>query len=147
MSWKVEHVTRTIEAVPIAVIALAGDPAQLPRWAAGLSAGIHLDGERWISDSPMGDVEVRFVGTVDDGILDHEVILPDGSIVLNPVRVVPNEDVSEVVFTVFQRAGMTDEQFASDVDAVGADLDRLASLLEVPGSSGSDALKREADSE
>ncbi|WP_286345433.1 SRPBCC family protein [Frondihabitans sucicola] len=130
MTWHVEHVTRTIRATPEAVALVAGDPAQLPRWAAGLSSGIRREGEHWITDSPMGAVEVRFTGPVEAGILDHDVILPDGTTVRNPFRVLSNDDGSEVVFSVFQRDGMSDDEFAADVRAVGDDLARLAGLVE-----------------
>lgn len=39
MTWTVRHLTQTVEAGTDAVIAIAGAPQQLPRWAAGLSAG------------------------------------------------------------------------------------------------------------
>jgi hypothetical protein len=73
---------------------------------------------------------VRFTGPVADGILDHDVFLPDGTVVRNPLRVLPDDDGSEVVFTVFQRPGMSDDDFAADTDTVRDDLERLAGLLE-----------------
>jgi hypothetical protein len=130
MTWNVRHLTMAIDAAPEAVVAVAGDPAQLPRWAAGLSAGIRQqDDGRWVTDSPMGEVEVRFVGPLDAGVLDHDVVFPDGSVTRNPVRVLPNDEGSEVVFTLFQRTGMSDADFEADARQVQKDLDRLASLF------------------
>ena len=63
-------------------------------------------------------------------MLDHDVTMPDGEVVHNPLRVLRNDDGSEVVFTVYQRPGMTDEQFEQDAAAVAADLERLRALLE-----------------
>lgn len=70
------HLSRSIDASPAEVAAFAGDPANLPAWAAGLSNGIREAGGRWITDSLMGEVEVRFGPHTDLGILDHDVIFP-----------------------------------------------------------------------
>lgn len=40
--------------------------------------------------------------------------LPSGEEVLNPMRVLPHERGSEVVFTVRRRAGMSDADFEAD---------------------------------
>lgn len=130
MTWPVRHVTISIRRPPEAVVALAGDPAALPTWAAGLAQGIRRDGDRWVADSPMGEVGIAFVGAVGLGVLDHDVALPSGEVVHNPLRVLRNADGSEVVFTVFQRPGMTPDDLERDAAAVAADLERLRALLE-----------------
>lgn len=130
MVWPVEHVSQSIDAPPGRVIAIAGDPRRLPEWAAGLSSGIRLEGDRWLTDSPMGTVEVAFVGDVARGILDHDVTLPDGTVVRNPLRVLPNDGGSEVVFSVFRLPGTTEDAFAHDIEAVRRDLARLRTLAE-----------------
>lgn len=130
MTYPARHVSVAIEREPAAVVALAGDPAQLPRWAAGLSAGIREEGGRWITDSPMGVVEVAFVGPVELGILDHDVTLPDGTVVHNPLRVLRNGSGSEVVFTLYRLPGVADEEFERDAALVAADLERLRALLQ-----------------
>ena len=133
MTWKTVHVSQTSSASPSTVCAFAGDPANLPLWAAGLSAGIRRVSDRWVADSPMGQVEVAFTGPIDLGILDHDVTLPDGTVVHNPVRVLRNDVGAEIVFTAYQRDGMTDAEFESDVATVRADLARLRDLLEAAG--------------
>lgn len=102
----------------------------MPRWAAGLSAGIRRDGKRWVTDSPVGVVEVAFVGPVGAGVLDHNVTLPDGEVVHNPLRVLRNDSGSEVVFTLYQRPGMSDPDVNADAELIRADLERLRSILE-----------------
>lgn len=123
-------ISRLINRSPAAVAAYAGDPANLPAWAAGLSSGIRLEGDRWITDSPMGTVEVRFTGDRSAGVLDHDVVFPDGTVNRNPFRVLPHGEVSEVAFTVVHRAGMSAADVDRDAAAVAADLDRLAAILE-----------------
>jgi hypothetical protein len=126
----VRHVSISIERSPTDVYAFVADPATLPQWARGLSAGIERAGDDWIADSPMGKVKVRFVERNAFGVLDHEVLLPSGESVYNPLRVLPNGGGSEVVFTLFRRPGVSDDAFAADADAVAADLVALKKLLE-----------------
>ena len=129
MTWPAVHISRSLDHDVATVSSVAGDPANLPAWAAGLSTGIRQEDGRWITDSPMGVVEVTFIGPVELGILDHDVTLPDGSVVKNPFRVVANDQGSEAVFTVFRRDGMSEAQFQADAEAVRRDLDQLAVLL------------------
>lgn len=124
------HVSCVIAAPPEAVHAFAADPDNLPRWAAGLASGdVVREGDALRVVSPMGEVTVRFVGHNDLGILDHEVTLPSGETVLNPVRVVAHPDGSEVVFTIRQ-LDLSDEELDRDADLVLSDLKRLKELVE-----------------
>jgi hypothetical protein len=63
------------------------------------------------------------------GVLDHDVELP-GGIFHNPMRVIPNGAGSEVLFTVVQFPGISDEQFEADLNTVRADLNKLRTVLE-----------------
>lgn len=129
----VRHISVSIARPPAEVYALAANPANLPLWAKGLSGSIEkVDGE-WIADSPMGKVKVRFAKPNPLGVLDHDVVLESGETFYNPMRVVANEDGSEVVFTLFRRPGVSDEDFAADARAVAADLAALKALAEEDG--------------
>lgn len=130
MTWPVVHISRALDHDVASVSRVAGNPENFPSWAAGLSAGIRHEDGRWLTDSPMGVVEVAFSGPVELGILDHDVTLPDGSIVRNAFRVVANDRGSEAVFTLFRRDGMSQADFESDAEIVREDLDRLATLLD-----------------
>jgi hypothetical protein len=130
MTFEARHLSQAIERDVAAVAAFAGDPANLPQWAAGLSAGIRNEGGRWITDSPMGPVEVRFGDGRELGILDHDVIFPDGSSVHNPLRVLRNDDGSEIVFTLYRLPGTTDDAYDRDAALVRGDLLRLRDILE-----------------
>ncbi|MGN6742598.1 MAG: SRPBCC family protein [Amnibacterium sp.] len=124
------HLAVVIRRPPDAVVAYASDPANLPAWAPGLAAGIRQEDGRWFADSPMGGIEVAFVAPNDLGVLDHEVVLPDGSRTLNPMRVLAHGEDSEVVFTLRREAGVDGAAFEADARAVRADLDRLRRILE-----------------
>jgi hypothetical protein len=56
--------------------------------------------------------------------------MPSGAKYYNPMRVVPNNDGSELVFTLFRRPEVSDQEFAQDARSVEKDLATLKSLLE-----------------
>ena len=123
------HVSRVVPAPPERVYAYASDVDNLPKWAAGLAqAEITRHGDELLVASPMGQVRVRFVEKNDFGVLDHDVTLPSGTVVTNPLRVVAHPDGSEVIFTVRQ-IELSDAEFARDIRMVEADLERLAGLV------------------
>ncbi len=124
------HLTVSIDRPAAAVYAYARDPAHLPDWAAGLAAGIRRERGEWVADSPMGRVLVRFVPVNEYGVLDHDVVLPDGTSVTNPLRVLADGERAEVVFTARRRPPMTDAEWAADVEAITADLERLKRAIE-----------------
>lgn len=114
-----------------AVYAFAAKPENMPLWASGLASGLTRDGEDWIADGgPIGKVRVRFAPQNDFGVIDHTVTLPDGLVVENALRVVPNGDGAEVMFTLLRPPGMDDAAFEADAAHVARDLDALARLME-----------------
>ncbi|MDL5159899.1 SRPBCC family protein [Actinomycetospora termitidis] len=126
------HVSTVIARPWREVYAYAADPAHLPSWAAGLSTSTLTPGDDgwWTATGPLGTVRVRFCERNEFGVLDHVVRLPDGTEVLNPLRVVPWGDVAEVVFSVRPREGMSDADVEADVAAVTEDLATLKGVLE-----------------
>lgn len=125
------HVSTLIHRSPQEVYAFAAEPDNLPRWAAGLAQSeVTREGDDLLLvDSPMGRVTVRFVPRNDLGVLDHDVTLPSGTVVTNPVRVLAHPAGSEVLFTVRQ-IELTDEELERDVRLVERDLATLKELLE-----------------
>jgi len=130
MPTESRHLTVAIDRPAAEVYRYARDPAHLPAWAAGLAGGVRRERGEWVADSPMGRVLVRFVPVNEYGVLDHDVVLPSGESVTNPLRVLPVGTGSEVVFTLRRRPGMTDEEWAADTAAVTADLESLRRVLE-----------------
>ncbi|AQS68382.1 SRPBCC family protein [Streptomyces pactum] len=113
------------------VYAYASDPVNLPAWAHGLGDSIEKAGDQWIAESsPMGRVTITFVPPNELGVLDHDVTLPSGRTVHNPVRVIASDEGSEVVFTIRRQPEMSDADFERDAGMVAADLARLKELLE-----------------
>jgi hypothetical protein len=124
------HLAVRIDCPPQAAYAYAGDPARLPEWAPGLGTAVERVGDDWFVDSPLGRVRVAFAPPNDFGVLDHDVTLPSGEVFHNPMRVLPDGDGCEVVFTLRRQDGMSDEEFERDAAAVSSDLERLKRLLE-----------------
>lgn len=104
------------------------DPANLPRWSFFTSA--EPEGGRWIVHAGDRRYELRFVERNDLGVLDHFVRVPSGEELRIPLRVVPNGDGTEVVFTVFRAPRMSDEAYATDTEMVRRDLAELKRVLE-----------------
>jgi hypothetical protein len=44
--------------------------------------------------------------------------------------VFPNKDGSELIFTLYQRPGMSDRDFRNDEEQIKADLEKLKALIE-----------------
>jgi hypothetical protein len=127
------HISVTIGRPADEVYEYASSPANLPAWAAGLGTAVELVEGRWVADSPMGRVGVAFAERNALGVLDHDVTLPSGETVYNPMRVIADGRGScEVVFTLRRRPGMTDAEFEADAAAVARDLARLEQVLTPP---------------
>ncbi len=90
---------------------------------------IEQRGDQWIAQTTPGESDLRFAAPNAFWILDHHVELPSGNF-HNPMRVIPNGGGSEVMFTLIQLSGISDEQFRIDLDTVRADLNKLRTILE-----------------
>lgn len=115
-----------------AVYRCVRDPDALPKWAAGICKSVTVRDGVWHVDTgtELGTVMLAFCADNAFGVLDHTVTLPDGKSMLNPMRVLANGDGSELIFTVFQTEGMSDEAFVKDIQAVTRDLKTIKMLLE-----------------
>ena len=123
------HLSVVIDRSVVDVYRYASDPANLPAWAVGLASGIWSEKGHWYADSPMGRIEIAMAEQNPYGVLDHDVITADGSVMSNPMRVVPAGAGAEVIFTA-RRRDLTDAEFDRDAAAVLADLQSLKTILE-----------------
>lgn len=122
-----------VAAPPAQVYAFASNPENLPLWVPSFFCSVERVNGEWVAQSPMGRVVFGFVPPNDLGVLDHTVTLPSGAKLINPMRVIPNGDGSEILFTLIQHEGMTDQQFQEDAEMVLSDLHTLRRLLESSG--------------
>ena len=112
------------------VYGFAGRPENMPLWASGLASGLEQDGDDWLARGVLGTVRISFVQPNEFGVIDHTVTIESGLRVYNALRVVPNGDGCEVMFTVLRLPGMSDEQFAADAAHVEKDLATLKTQME-----------------
>ena len=102
------QISESIDRPAAEVYDYAADPANLPEWAPGLGSSVeNIDG-RWFVETPAGRAGFAFVERNEFGVLDHEVTLPSGDVIYNPMRVVPNGDGCEVVFSLRRLPGMSE---------------------------------------
>lgn len=127
---KAQTITVSIAAAPERIYRFAGDPRNLPRWVPSFCQAVECVDGQWIVTSPIGRVAFAFAPDNAFGVLDHTLTLPSGETLTNPMRVVPNGAGGEMLFTLFQREGMSDAQFAADAALVQSDLQALRELLE-----------------
>lgn len=126
----VETISVHIELPPERVYAFASNPENLPRWVPSFFESVERVDAAWVARTPLGRVVVAFVPRNDLGVLDHTLTLPSGERITNPMRVIASGEGSEILFTLTQRAGMSDEAFRQDAALVQADLQTLRQLLE-----------------
>lgn len=131
MTHASRHISEWFDRPASDVYEFASDPANLPAWASGLGSTFELIDGEWSAESSMGRVTLAFAPANDFGVLDHDVTLPSGETVYNPMRVIADGSACEVIFTLRRTTGMTDDDFESDAAAVASDLAALRRLLEV----------------
>jgi uncharacterized protein YndB with AHSA1/START domain len=133
MAAESRHISVDIDRCADAVYAYAADPTHLPEWAPGLCTAIKQVDGRWVADSGMGRIVIDFASPNPFGILDHDVTTSTGQTFHNPIRILPNGDRAEIVFTLRRQAGVTDAEFDRDAAAVHADLTALKQIMESAG--------------
>jgi len=81
-------------------------------------------------DTNLGPATVRFAEKNIYGILDHYVSPTPEVEVYVPMRVIPNQAGSEVLFTLYQLPFMNKEKFQADLSLVECDLNTLKRVME-----------------
>ena len=127
--YRAHTVSVAVAVNPERVYAYASDPGNLPSWAQGFVKSIEKRGDVWVAETTLGKAKFRFAPPNAFGVLDHDIELPSRTF-HSRMRVIPNGLGSEILFTLLQLPGMTDEQFATDLDVVRNDLKTLRAVLE-----------------
>jgi hypothetical protein len=131
MTTDTAHLAERIDRTANDVYAYVSNPANVTTWAPGLGSSVEqVDGDWYVLSEGMGRVRVEFAPKNGFGVLDHVVTLESGEQFLNPLRVVPYGEGSEIVFSVRRMPGVPDEDFTRDTGLVAADLARLKEILE-----------------
>jgi uncharacterized protein YndB with AHSA1/START domain len=131
-TYPVRHLSLTIEKPYTQVYAFLANPDNFAQWAHGLGTSFHhAGGHNWQAETPSGPMTVSFPTPNPYGIVDHTVHPADDSpATYVPMRVLINGTGTEILFTLFQKPGVTDRTFTTDAETVMLDLHRLKSLLE-----------------
>jgi hypothetical protein len=125
-----KQISASIDRSAADVYRYASDPANIPAWAPGLASVVENVDGHWFVETPAGRAGFAFVERNQFGVLDHEVTLPTGDVIYNPMRVISDGDGCEVVFTLRRLPDMSDEDFQRDAGLVQADLARLKRVME-----------------
>ncbi|ARU28173.1 SRPBCC family protein [Cellvibrio sp. PSBB006] len=131
---KVKHISIYINRSPHETYEYASNPEYLSNWASGLAqADIVRDGDEWVAKAPFGEARISFAEPNSFGVMDHDVKMESGVTVHNAMRVIPNGNGSEFLFSLFLRPGMSEEEFENDARHIKRDLEKLKEILENQG--------------
>ena len=124
----------TIDAPVTRVANDLADVAAHPSWATEFFEGsARRDGAEWLVQVPRmgGPARMRIDADAERGIVD--MYLAPGEAPYGPplpVRVVPNGDGCDVLFTLTRSPGLDDQQWAAALDSMSRELQQLRSRLE-----------------
>lgn len=111
------------------------EPRNFPSWASNLGPDFVMLGENeWATTTRAGRVILRFAPRNAYGILDHQVFVEGRTPITTPMRVIENDEGCEIIYTQFQRPGMSEAAFESEIEWVTSDFEALRSLLEARAS-------------
>ncbi len=108
------------------------DLKNLSKWATTFAKSIKKVKGAWILETARGPVNIRMAPKNTFGVLDHYIYSAPGVEIYVPMRVVANGPRCEVLFTLFQQLGMSDENYEQDIAFVRADLKNLQAMMERP---------------
>jgi hypothetical protein len=130
MLYRCEVIHTSLAAAPAPAVVWLSDMTTWSSWAPWVRRATRTSPSDWTIATDAGSMKVRFVAPNALGVLDHEVTLESGETAFNAMRVIPNGSGSELVMVVFQRPGMSAEEFDRDVRAVTEDLARMRRAAE-----------------
>lgn len=123
----------SIDRDPGSVFEFVSQPESLPQWARMFCKLLEPSGGDWYVHTPDGRVRIRFDEDVTSGIMDHFIRPDNGIEFMVPMRVVPNNAGSEIIFTLFRDPDISNEKFALTIDWVRRDLNMLNEILKLRG--------------
>lgn len=105
-------------------------PDYFPKWIGALSeTTLEQDGTWWKIVGAESAKKIRFTDHNPYGVMDRYVDTGFGKEAVVPMRVVGNEEGSEVLITIFRQPFTSEEKFAEEIATVQQDLQRLHTLL------------------
>lgn len=129
MTYPAKHISVSINRPAADVYQFASNPENFPKWVAFVTK-ITRQGDEWLAESTLGNIRIKFPPQNNFHVIDHDVTLPNGETITNPMRVIPNNKGCEFIFSLFWKPGRTEVDFNEDVKAVTKDLQKLKKLME-----------------
>jgi uncharacterized protein YndB with AHSA1/START domain len=118
--------TVSIAAPPRAVLDVVGDPRRFPDWAPAFARSVRPEGDDWLVNSGAGERRIRVVVAPDQGTVD---LLDAGRPTRGAfLRVLPNGEGSELVFTLFFPDGTAEQAVIQQMAVVEDELRAVRSL-------------------
>jgi hypothetical protein len=130
MTYPIKNISISINKPTENVYQFASNPENIPLWVEFIQSMTQKSEHIWNAETDLGSLQIEFPPKNLFGIMDHIVILPDGSTVINPMRVITNGTGSELVFTLFWMPNRTEKEFKQDAKLVEIDLNKIKTLLE-----------------
>lgn len=121
----------SIATPPATVLDLVGDPRRLPDWAPEFASAVEPDGQDWLIDAGGTQLRIRVDHSAEHGIVD--LTRPGDPGRGARMRVLPNEEGSEFVFTLIFPAGTPAEAIAAQMGTVESELRTVRELCEGRG--------------
>lgn len=122
----------TIDVHPAWVFEFVSNPVNLPLWSRSFCLSVYQQGEAWFIESPHGPVRFYLQADPQTGVID-QYLFPSPEIqILIPMRVVPNGEKSEFIFTLFQPDDISETDYQQEVLCVEQELQILKHVLENP---------------
>src|SRR5690348_15163673 len=115
MSMKNTSFAKTLTAslpwsVPMAFSCIS-DPENLPSWHGSFCRSLRRDNGSLIVESPRGEVVVHFVRDDHSHVLDLVVRVGEGVTLTHAIRLIPNGEGSEIIWTLVKPLGLADNVF------------------------------------
>jgi len=120
----------SIAARPAAVLDLLADARRLPDWAPAFASAVEPDGPDWIIYSDGAPLRIRMHVCRDHGTVD--LLRPADPRRGARLRVLPNENGSELVFTLIFPVGAASDVIARQMTTVESELCAVRDLCEAP---------------
>jgi hypothetical protein len=128
MTGRAETRSISIAATPDSVLELVGDARRLPDWAPAFAQAVERDGDDWLVDSGGGRLRIRVRVGAGHGTVD--LVGPQDPSRGAHMRVLPNEQGSELLFTLVFPGGTAPEAVAEQMATVEGELETVRALCE-----------------
>jgi cold-inducible RNA-binding protein len=123
------------------------DPDNLPQWHPSFCRSLRRENGSLLVESPRGTVPVHFVRDDHSLVLDIVVLVAEGIKLTHAIRLLPNGEGSEIVWTLVKPEGITDSVFHEQLRWAGNALHALrkapapvaAVVASVPAVNGTEA--------